>query len=75
MAFPDLFPFGTDGYSMSGTHKTKSSMWRSFQQQLLNVNDWFTNNIEYLFCAQYATEINQIKSDSNIALCMKWVKH
>ena len=35
---------------------------------MLNVDGWFANNIEYLFCAQYDTEI---KSDSNIALFMK----
>ena len=73
-AFPDLFPFGTGGYSISGPHETKLSMHRYLQQWLLNVNGQFTNIIEYLFCAQYATEINQIKSNPNIALCMKWDK-
>ena len=40
----------------------------------MNFNGQFANNIEYLFCTQYATEINQIKSGSNFALHMKWGK-
>ena len=72
LAFPDMFPYGTKGYSTSGYHKTKLSMRKYFQQRLLNVDGHFANNIEYLFCAQYATEIKQIQADSNIAL---WLKH
>ena len=68
LAFPDLFPYGIGGYSMSGHRQTKLSMHKYFQQHLLNVDGYFANNIEYLFCAQYATEINQIQSDSAIAL-------
>ena len=68
LAFPDMFPYGTQGYSTSDYHKTKLSMRKYFQQRLLNVDSHFANNIEYLFCAQYATEIKQIQADSNIAL-------
>ena len=37
----------------------------------LNVDGCFANNIEYLFCAQYTTEIKQIKDSTQIALPMK----
>ena len=68
LAFPDMFPYGTGGYSTSGICKTKLTLRRYFQQCLFNVDGHFANNIEYLFAAQYATEIKQIQADSNIAL-------
>ena len=68
LAFPDMFPYGTGGYSTSGICKTKLTLRRYFQQRLFNVDSRFANNIEYLFAAQYATEIKQIQADSNIAL-------
>ena len=71
MAFPDMFPYGCCGYSTSGFCKSKLSLQKYFNQFLLNVDGWFANNIEYLFCAQYAMEIKQIQSDSNIALRLK----
>ena len=71
LAFPDVFPYGVGDYSTSGHCKTKLSMRKYFQQQLLNVDGHFANNIEYLFCAQYATEIKQIQSESSIALRLK----
>ena len=71
LAFPDMFPYGTGGYSTSGIRKTKLTLRRYFQQCLFNVDGRFANNIEYLFAAQYATEIKQIQADSNIALRLK----
>ena len=71
LAFPDMFPYGTGGYCTSGTWNTKLSLRKYFQQRLLNVDGCFANNIEYLSCAQYATNIKQIKSDSNLALHLK----
>ena len=68
LAFPDMFPYGCCGYSTSGFRKSKLSLRKYFNQRLLNVDGQFANNIEYLFCAQYATEIKQIQADSNIAL-------
>ena len=68
LAFPDMFPHGTGGYSTSGICKTKLTLRKYFQQCLFNVDGRFANNIEYLFAAQYATEIKQIQADSNIAL-------
>ena len=71
LAFPDMFPYGKGGYSTSGVWKTKLTLRRYFQQRLFNVDGRFANNIEYLFSAQYATEIKQIQADSNIALQLK----
>ena len=71
LAFPDMFPYGTGGYCTSGTQNTKLSLRKYFQQWLLNVDGCFANNTEFLFCAQYATDIKQIKSDSNLALHLK----
>ena len=68
LAFPDMFPHGKGGYSTNGVRKTKLTLRRYFQQCLFNVDGRFANNIEYLFSAQYATEIKQIQADSNIAL-------
>ena len=68
LAFPDMFPYGHGGYETSGYRNSKLTLRKYFQQRLLNVDGRFANNVEYLFCAQYATEIKQIKADSNIAL-------
>ena len=57
LAFPHMFPCGCCGYSMSGFCKSKLSLQKYFNQCLLNVYGQFANNIEYLFCAQYAMEI------------------
>ena len=59
LAFPDMFPYGTGGYSTSSICKTKLTLRRYFQQCLFNVDGHFANNIEYLFVAQYATEIKR----------------
>ena len=68
LTFPDMFPYGFCGYSTSVFHKSKLSLQKYFNQCLLNVDSLFANNIEYLFCAQYATEIKQIQADSNKTL-------
>ena len=67
LAYPDMFPLGRGGYATSGDRKSKLTLRKYFQQRLFNVDGRFANNIEYLFCAQYATDIKQIKSDSNMS--------
>ena len=57
LAFPDMFPYGTRDYCTAGTWNTKLSLRKYFQQWLPNVDGCFANNIEYLFCAPYATDI------------------
>ena len=41
-----------------------------FQQCLLNVNGRFAQNIEYLFCEQYITDIKQIESVATLAIML-----
>ena len=48
LAFPDLFPYGSGGYH-SANRKVKLPIKKYFQQQLLNVDGRFAQNIEYLF--------------------------
>ena len=75
LAYLDMFPYGKGGYKTSGECTTKLSLRKYYQQRLLNVDGRFANNIEYLFCAQYATEIKQIKDSTQIALHLKRGKH
>ena len=69
LAFPDLFPYGYGAY-----HSRKSEchlpIRKYFQQRLLNVDGRFAKNMEYIFCAQYISEIQQIQSDANLAICL-----
>ena len=66
-----MFPYGKGGYKTSGECTTKLSLQKYYQQWLLNVDGCFANHIEYLFCAQYATEIKQIKDSTQIAFHLK----
>ena len=68
LAFPDLFPFGKNGFDSVKTRYTSLSLRKYYQQRILNVDGRFAKNIEYLFCAQYATDLKQIQSDANVAL-------
>ena len=74
LGYPDMFPYGKGGYMTSGERTTKLSLQKYYQQRLLNVDGCFANNIEYLFCAQYVTEIKQIKDSAHIALHLKHEK-
>ena len=69
IAFPDLFPYGGDGYH-SVNRKVKLPIKKYFQQSLLNVDSRFAQNIEYLFCAQYIADIKQIESDATLAIML-----
>ena len=68
LAFPDLFPTANGSYTFSNNRETRLPLRKYYQQRLLNVDGRFANNIEYLFCAQYATDIKQIQADTNLAL-------
>ena len=37
---------------------------------MLNVDIHFAQNMEYLFCAQYISDIKQIQGDTNLAICL-----
>ena len=69
LAFPDLFPYGGGGYH-SANRKVKLPIKKYFQQCLINVDGRFAQNIEYLFCAQYITDIKQIESEATLAIML-----
>ena len=52
---PDFFPYGEGGYYSE--QSTKLPIRKYFQQCLLNVDIHFAQNMEYLFCAQYISDI------------------
>ena len=68
LAFPDFFPYGEGGYYSE--QSTKLPIQKYFQQHLLNVDICFAQNMEYLFCAQYISDIKQIQGDTNLAICL-----
>ena len=68
LAFPDFFPTGRGGYDTVNIRETDLSLRQYYQQRLLNVDGRFAKDIEYIACAQYSTELKQLKSDANIAL-------
>ena len=63
LAFPDLFPYGKGGY-MSAERPMKLGIRKHFEQRLLNCDGRFAKNMEYIFCAQYISDIKQIQSDA-----------
>ena len=74
MLFPDLLSRGCGDFEVSQQRQSKLSLQNYFQQGLLNADGWFAKNIEYLFCAQYATDIKQIQSDSNLTFHLTYGK-
>ena len=68
LAFPDFFPCGEGGYYSEWS--TKLPIWKYYQQHLLNVDICFAQNMEYLFCAQYISDIKQIQGDTYLAICL-----
>ena len=67
LAFPDLFPYGKGGCISAG-RPMKLGIRKYFQQRLLNCDGRFAKNMEYIFCAQYISDIKQIQSDANMAV-------
>ena len=68
LAFPDFFQYGEGGYYSE--QSPKLPIRKYFQQHLLNVDICFAQNMEYLFCAQYISDIKQIQGDTNLAICL-----
>ena len=67
LTFPDLFPYIRGGY-FSSDRIVKLGICKYFQQRLLNADGHFAQNMEYIFCAQYISDIKQIQSDANMAI-------
>ena len=68
MAFPDLFPYGRGGYNSTSERRTRLQMRQYMQQRVLNVDGRFGGIVDYLFCAQYATDIKQLQGNTYLAL-------
>uniref|UniRef100_A0A1X7VJM7 Helitron helicase-like domain-containing protein n=1 Tax=Amphimedon queenslandica TaxID=400682 RepID=A0A1X7VJM7_AMPQE len=63
MSNPDKFPFGRGGFN---TERITSLTYRKyFNQRLLNIDGFFSSDLDYLFCAQYIVESKQILDDAN----------
>ena len=68
LAFSDFFLYGEGGYYSEWS--TKLPIQKYFQQHLLNVDICFAQNMEYLFCTQYISDIKQIQGDTYLAICL-----
>ena len=60
---------------MSAERPVKLGIRKYFQQELLNCDGRFVKNMEYIFCAQYISDIKQIQSDANMAICLSRGAH
>ena len=68
LAFPNYFPCGVGGYDVLEPRKVKLDLRRYINQRLLNVKGHFSQDMDYIFALQYATELQQLKSEMKIAL-------
>uniref|UniRef100_A0A9J8ADG0 ATP-dependent DNA helicase n=1 Tax=Cyprinus carpio carpio TaxID=630221 RepID=A0A9J8ADG0_CYPCA len=64
--FPVLFPSGTSTYCDKRAQRLTLS--RYFNNRILHADGRFAQNIEYIFYAQYLSEIQQVLSNVSIAL-------
>ena len=68
LAFPDLFPGGFGGFDVLSPRDRDINLRRYVNQRLLNKDPRFSQNCEYIFAFQYATEIKQLRTDMHMAL-------
>ena len=68
LAFPDLFPGGYGDFHVNLVRERELNLRRNVNQRLLNKDPPFSQNMEYIFAFQYATEIKQLKLDMQMAL-------
>ena len=68
LAFPNYFPGGYGGYDVLESRKTKLDLRRYVNQRLLNVKAHFSQDLDFIVAFQYAMELQQLKSEMNIAL-------
>ncbi|XP_042269742.1 uncharacterized protein LOC121898666 isoform X1 [Thunnus maccoyii] len=64
--FPVLFPQGRNTYHESRANRLTLS--RYFNNRILHADGRFAHNVEYIFFAQYMSEIEQVVSNVSIAL-------
>ena len=67
LAFPSLFPSGKFGHN-DPSRPVKLPYRRYFNQRLLNEDRRCASNVEYLFYAQYFTELKQVLDNVSIAV-------
>uniref|UniRef100_A0A1X7VA43 Uncharacterized protein n=1 Tax=Amphimedon queenslandica TaxID=400682 RepID=A0A1X7VA43_AMPQE len=58
----DKFPFGSSGFNTEGI--TSLMNRKCFNQHLLNVDERFSSDLDYLFCSQYIVKSKQILDDA-----------
>ena len=71
LSFPDFFPGGFGAYNMEEEEEPREQeikLRRYINQRLLNKDAKFSQNAEYIFAFQYATEIQQLQGAMNMAL-------
>ena len=66
LSFPQLFPSGKFGLSMKRAKKL--SMKKYFQTRILNCDNRFAKNTDYLFYAQYRCEAKDLYDSLSVAL-------
>lgn len=64
--FPVLFPKGAPTFH--DERPERITLHKYFNQRILNADGRFAQNTDYLFYAQYMSELNQILSNVSIAL-------
>uniref|UniRef100_A0A8C4ZZC5 ATP-dependent DNA helicase n=1 Tax=Gadus morhua TaxID=8049 RepID=A0A8C4ZZC5_GADMO len=64
--FPTLFPKGTGTFHDARPHRLTLS--RYINTRILNADGRFSSNLDYIFYAQYLSEVNQVVSKVSIAL-------
>ncbi|TKS65620.1 ATP-dependent DNA helicase PIF1 [Collichthys lucidus] len=64
--FPVLFPKGCPTYHDARQHRLTLS--RYFNNRILHADGRFAQNVEYIFFAQYMSELEQVVSNVSIAL-------
>ena len=63
MSNPDKFPYSTGTFSC---HRPRKLTYRKyFNQSLIDVDDRFARDLDYLFAAQYIVECKQVRDDGN----------
>ncbi|XP_075334585.1 uncharacterized protein LOC142395729 [Odontesthes bonariensis] len=64
--FPVLFPSGQNTYHANRSHRL--TLFRYFNNRLLHADGRFSSNVEYIFYAQYMSELEQVISNVSVAL-------
>ena len=72
LCFPTLFPTGSPIFS--DKRNVRITLCRYLLNRLMNVDNRFSKNVDYIFYAQYISEIHQVLSSVSIALRKGCVK-